>query len=266
MLKLASTYSIVAIDREAGEMGVAVQSHWFSVGSIVAWAEPGVGVVATQSVVEVSYGPLGLALMRNGLTAENTLKALLNIDQTPEVRQVAMLDKNGRISTHTGSKCIPEAGHIIGDGYSVQANLMRNSRVWVEMADAYEKSRGPLYERLLIALEAAEAAGGDVRGRQSACIIVVKTTSSGSYWEDKVIDLRVEDHPEPLKELRRLVTLHKAYEHANIGDSLVSEGKIEEALKEYQKAAILAPEKIELKFWQALTMYLHDRREEAKWL
>ncbi|MEM3544795.1 MAG: DUF1028 domain-containing protein [Nitrososphaerota archaeon] len=264
MFRPLSTYSIVAIDRENGVMGVAVQSHWFSVGSIVAWAEPGVGVVATQSVVEVSYGPLGLALMRGGMTAEKALKALLCIDQFPEVRQVAMLDKNGIVAAHTGSKCIPEAGHIIGDGFSVQANLMRSSRVWVEMAEAFKNSKGPLHERLLTALEAAEAAGGDIRGRQSACILVVKTSSSGSIWGGKIVDLRVEDHPEPLKELRRLVTLHEAYEHANRGDSLVAEGKIEEALQEYKKASELAPDKIELKFWQALTMYLHDRRTEAE--
>lgn len=264
MFRIASTYSIVAIDRDAGEMGVAVQSHWFSVGSIVAWAEPGVGVVATQSIVEVSYGPLGLALMRGGLTAEQALKALLSIDQTPEVRQVAMLDRNGVIATHTGKRCIPEAGHVIREDFSVQANLMRSDKVWIEMASAFEKSKGPLYKRLLTALEAAEAAGGDIRGRQSACIVVVKNTSSRSYLRDKVIDLRVEDHPEPLKELRRLVTLHEAYEHANRGDSLVAEGKIEEALEEYRKASTLAPEKIELKFWQALTMYLHNKREEAE--
>lgn len=264
MFRLLSTYSIVAIDKENGVMGVAVQSHWFSVGSIVAWAEPGVGVVATQSVVEVSYGPLGLALMRGGMTAEQALKALLSIDQFPEVRQVAILDKNGVIAVHTGSKCIPEAGHVIGNDFSVQANLMRSSRVWVEMAEAFKKSKGPLHERLLTALEAAEAAGGDIRGRQSACMLIVKTDTSGSIWKDKVIDLRVEDHPEPLKELRRLVTLHEAYEHANRGDSLVAEGKIEEALEEYKKASELAPDKIELKFWQALTMYLHGRQTEAE--
>ena len=264
MFRPLSTYSIVAIDKKDRVMGVAVQSHWFSVGSIVAWAEPGVGVVATQSIVEISYGPLGLALMRGGMTAEQALKALLSIDQLPEVRQVAMLDKNGIIAVHTGNKCIPEAGHIIGDGFSVQANLMRSSRVWVEMAEAFKNSRGPLHERLLRALEAAEAAGGDIRGKQSACILVVKTSATGSIWKDKIIDLRVEDHPEPLKELRRLVTLHEAYEHANRGDGLVAEGKIDEALEEYRKASELAPDKIELKFWQALTMYLHDRRTEAE--
>jgi uncharacterized Ntn-hydrolase superfamily protein len=264
MFRPVSTYSIVAIDKESGVMGVAVQSHWFSVGSIVAWAEPGVGVVATQSIVEVSYGPLGLALMKGGMTAEQALKALLSIDQTPEVRQVAMLDKNGVVAVHTGSKCIPEAGHIIGEGFSVQANLMRSSRVWVEMAEAFRNSRGPLHERLVTALEAAENAGGDIRGRQSACILIVKTSTSGCTWKDKIMDLRVEDHPEPVKELRRLVTLHEAYKHANRGDSLVAEGRIEEALEEYQKASNIAPDKIELKFWQALTMYLHNRQMEAE--
>ncbi|GBC68589.1 hypothetical protein HRbin01_00272 [archaeon HR01] len=264
MFRPLSTYSIVAMDKEDGVMGVAVQSHWFSVGSIVAWAEPGVGVVATQSIVEASYGPLGLALMRGGMRAEQALKALLSVDQLPEVRQVAMLDKNGIVAVHTGNKCIPEAGHIIGDGFSVQANLMRSSRVWEEMAEAFKNSREPLHGRLLTALEAAEAAGGDIRGRQSACILVVKTSTTGSIWKDKIIDLRVEDHPEPLKELRRLVTLHEAYEHANRGDGFVAEGKINEALEEYRKASELAPDKIELKFWQALTMYLHNRQTEAE--
>ncbi len=264
MFRPVSTYSIVAIDKENGVMGVAVQSHWFSVGSIVAWAEPGVGVVATQSIVEVSYGPLGLALMKGGMTAEQALKALLSVDQTPEVRQVAMLDKNGVVAVHTGNKCIPEAGHIIGEEFSVQANLMRSSKVWVEMAEAFRNSKGPLHERLVTALEAAENAGGDIRGRQSACILIVKTSTSGCIWKDRIMDLRVEDHPEPVKELRRLVTLHEAYEHANRGDSLVAEGRIEEALEEYQKASNIAPDKIELKFWQALTMHLHNREMEAE--
>lgn len=264
MFRSLSTYSIVAIDKENGLMGVAVQSHWFSVGSIVAWAEPGVGVVATQSIVEVSYGPLGLALMKGGMTAEQALRALVSIDQTPEVRQVAMLDKNGIVAVHTGSKCIPEAGHIIGEGFSVQANLMRSSRVWPEMAEAFKNTKGPLHQRLLASLEAAENAGGDIRGKQSACILIVKTSTSRCTWKDRIMDLRVEDHPEPVKELKRLVTLHEAYQHANIGDSLVAEGKIEDALQEYQRASNLAPDKIELKFWQALTMYLHNKQLEAE--
>lgn len=264
MPRLVPTYSIIAIDKERGEMGVAVQSHWFSVGSIVAWAEAGVGVVATQSIVEVSYGPLGLDLMRRGLTANQALKALLSVDKNPEVRQVAMLDKNGNVAAHTGSKCIPEAGHIVGEGFSAQANLVKSKDVWIEMAEAFKSNKGPLCWRLLSALEAAEAAGGDIRGRQSACIVVVRTTSTGSYWSDKIVDLRVEDHEEPLKELRRLLILHEAYTHANNGDSLVAEGRVEEALEEYSRACEKAPDKEELKFWRALTMYVHGRREESK--
>src|SRR5437899_12471637 len=212
-----STYSIVAIDRRGGEMGVAVQSHWFSVGSVVTWAEAGVGVVATQALVEASYGPLGLALMQGGKSPTEALKSLLATDPSPRVRQVAILDFRGRVATHTGEECIPQAGHISGRGFSTQANLMRNRRVWPAMASAFRRTTGDLTSRLLASLDAAEGAGGDVRGRQSAAILVLRTKPSGSPWHDKVVDLRVEDHPAPLKELSRLVVLHQAYEHENEG-------------------------------------------------
>ncbi|MGB9806716.1 MAG: DUF1028 domain-containing protein [Thermoproteota archaeon] len=259
-----STYSIIAIDKEEGLMGVAVQSHWFSVGSVVPWAEAGVGVIATQSVAEMSYGTLGLLLMKNGKTPEQALNALRTIDPNPEVRQVAMLSADGKIAAYTGKNCIPEAGHIVGENFSAQANLMRSKEVWPAMASAFSKAKGNLVERMLAALEAAEYAGGDVRGRQSAAIVVVRTKASSEPWKDKVVDLRVEDHPDPVRELKRLVRIHKAYEHANKGDELMAAGRVSEAMKEYEQASKEAPEIEELKFWQAVAMLNHGMVREAK--
>ncbi|HIP88248.1 MAG TPA: DUF1028 domain-containing protein [Anaerolineales bacterium] len=261
--RLAHTFSIVARDPETGELGVAVQSHWFSVGSVVTWAEAGVGAVATQSLVEVSYGPLGLALMRAGKSAGEALAALLAADEGRDLRQVAMVDAQGRVAVHTGSRCIAEAGHAVGPGFSVQANMMITGEVWPAMADAYESAEGDLAERLLVALEAGQAAGGDIRGQQSAAILIVRGTSTGRPWADTVMDLRVEDHPEPIRELRRLVQIHRAYQHMNRGDERLGEGKVEEALEEYRTAAALAPHIEELPFWQAVTLADLGRLEEA---
>ncbi len=262
IIRPVATYSIIAIDKDEGLMGVAVQSHWFSVGSVVSWAETGVGVVATQSIAEISYGPLGLFLMRSGKTPKEALTALLSIDPNPEVRQVAMLDSEGRIAVHTGKNCIPEAGHIIGNGFSVQANLMRNKNVWPAMADAFEKSEGSLPHRLMKALEAAEAAGGDIRGMQSAAMVVVRTRQMEPSWV-KVLDLRVEDHPRPLEELKRLIKVHEAYLHANKGDEFVAQGKFQDAMNEYKKAMDSAPDVIELKFWSAVTLLKYNKTEDA---
>ncbi|MGH7341938.1 MAG: DUF1028 domain-containing protein, partial [Candidatus Rokuibacteriota bacterium] len=187
------TFSIVARDSATGDIGVAVQSHYFSVGPIVPWAEPGIGAVATQSLVEVSYGPRGLELMRNGRSAEQALRELVSQDEHADVRQVAMVDAKGGVAAHTGGKCIPDAGDMTGNGYSVQANLMASAKVWPAMARAYEQSKGDLAERLLAALEAAQQAGGDIRGQQSAAIVIVKGKRSNRPWADRVMDLRVED-------------------------------------------------------------------------
>lgn len=261
--RLAHTFSIVARDPETGQLGVAVESHWFSVGSVVTWAEAGVGAVATQSLVEVSYGPLGLALMRAGKSAHEALTALLAADEGRDLRQVAMVDAQGRVAAHTGARCIAEAGHIVGEGFSVQANMMVNADVWPAMADAYRGAEGDLAARLLAALEAGQAAGGDIRGQQSAAILIVSGTSTGRPWADKVMELRVEDHPEPIKELRRLVQVHRAYEHMNRGDEALGEGRVEEALEEYRSAAELAPDIVELPFWHAVTLADMGRLEEA---
>jgi len=262
---LAHTFSIVARDPVTGEMGVAVQSHWFSVGSIVTWAEAGVGAVATQSFVDPSYGFKGLELMRGGTPAPEALKRLLDADGQREVRQVAMIDGQGRVSAFSGKLDIQAAGHQVGEQYSVQANMMENARVWPEMAAAFEKTRGDLADRMLAALDAAQRAGGDIRGKQSAAILIVKATSTGRPWAgaDRVFDLRVDDHPEPIVELKRLVRLQRAYAHANRGDELVAEKKIDEALKEYTAAGELAPEILELPFWQAVTLVVVGREAEA---
>lgn len=261
--RIAHTFSIVARDPESGEMGVAVQSHWFSVGSLVSWAEAGVGAVATQAMVEVSYGPLGLALMRAGQSAPQALKALLTIDGERELRQVAMVDAQGRVDAHTGARCIADAGHETGEGFSVQANMMACPGVWPAMASAYREATGDLAERMLAALEAGQAAGGDVRGRQSASILIVKSASTGRPWADTVMELRVEDHSEPIRELRRLVLLHRAYQRMNRGDELLGAGQVEEALHEYRAAAAIAPHIEELPFWHAVTLADLGRVDEA---
>jgi len=258
-----STYSIVARDPATGQMGVAVQSHWFSVGPVVPWAEAGVGVVATQSLVEISYGPLGLDLMRAGKSAKQALDALLEADPHHSVRQVAMVDRDGVVAAYTGDSCIAAAGHIVGEGFSVQANLMVDETIWPAMAEAFQTAKGDLAERMLAALEAAQRQGGDIRGRQSAAILIVRAESTGRAWEDRIVDLRVEDNPEPVKELRRLLRIHRAYEHENKGDEYAAQRDFDSALREYARAAELAPEITELVFWQAVTLFTSGDEEKA---
>jgi uncharacterized Ntn-hydrolase superfamily protein len=262
---LAHTFSIVARDPATGEMGVAVQSHWFSVGSLVTWAEAGVGAVATQSFVEPGYGMRGLDLMRRGRSAPQALDQLVARDAMRDGRQVAMIDARGRVSAYTGKSAIASAGHRVGTNFSVQANLMANDRVWPAMAEAFEQTRGDLADRMLAALEAGQAVGGDIRGRQSAAILVVRGKSSARPWigGDRVFDLRVEDQPEPIVELRRLMRLQRAYAHANAGDDLMTQKKVDEALKEYQAASTLAPEIVELPFWHAVTLASIGREADA---
>ena len=203
------TYSIVGRDPETGELGVAVQSRAFNTGAVVPWAAPGVGAVATQSYTEMSYGPLGLDLLRAGRSPQDALAELVAADEDSAYRQVALLDAQGRVAVHVGESCIPAAGFAVGDGFSAQANMVDSERVWESMAEAFEGSEGPFAERLLSALDAAEAAGGDWRGRQAGGIVVVG--SEGQPWE-RELDLRVDDHPDPLGELRRLLRLRRAYE------------------------------------------------------
>jgi uncharacterized Ntn-hydrolase superfamily protein len=266
LLRPVNTYSIVARDSVTGQMGVAVQSHWFSVGPIVPFAEAGVGAVATQSFVEVSYGPLGLELMRLGRTAPEALAALVSTDDDRDVRQVGMVDAQGNVAGHTGARAIYAAGHRTGAQYTVQANLMENPTVWDAMAEAYERAEGDLAERLLQALEAAEAEGGDIRGRQSAAIVIVSGTSTGRPWVDRVFDLRIEDHPEPLVELRRLVQLQRAYLKLNEGDGWVTAGNIPEALASYTAALAFVPDEAtngEAAFWVGVTLADTGNEEDA---
>ncbi len=248
------TYSIVARDPVTGEIGVAVQSHWFSVGSTVPWAEAGIGAVATQSFVDPSYGPLGLEMMRAGKSAPEALAGLLASDPEREVRQVAMIDAKGRVAAHTGKKDIAAAGQFVGQGFSVQANLMANDKVWPAMAKAFEGARGDLADRMLAALEAAQAVGGDIRGQQSAALLVVPGTPSGRPWADRIFDLRVEDHERPLQELRRLLVVARGYRHMNAGDLAVERKDVPGAEREYGAAMKLLPDSAEVVFWYAAAL------------
>jgi uncharacterized Ntn-hydrolase superfamily protein len=257
------TFSIVARDPRSGEMGVAVQSHWFSVGTLCPWAEAGAGAIATQSFVNVSFGPRGLALLREGGSAGEVLEALLAADEGREVRQVAIVDARGEVAAHTGRKCVPQAGHRLGEGFSVQANLMLNDRVWPAMAAAFEVARGPLAERLVAALEAGQAAGGDIRGKQSAALLVVRSESTGQVWEDRLVDLRVEDHVEPVAELKRLLAVSRAYEHMNRGDLAIEEGDVAGALQAYQAAEEMFPGNLEMQYWHAVALANAGMVEDA---
>lgn len=260
---LAHTYSIVAYDSLTGEIGVAVQSHWFSVGTVVCWGEAGVGVIATQSFVNVSFGPRGLELLKKGKTPQEVVNELIQSDEGREYRQLAVLDAKGNAAAFTGKNCIQPAGHIVGKGFSVQANLMSNEKVWPSMAEAFQKSKGPLAERLLIALEAAEQAGGDIRGKQSAALLVFSGKPTGNIWEDKIVDLRVDDNPEPLVELRRLLKVHRAYEHMNNGDLAVEKNDMEKAMQEYSAAMEMFPDNLEMKYWTAVTLANNGRFNDA---
>ena len=243
------TYSIVALDPETREVGVAVQSHWFSVGPLCAWARAGVGAVATQSVVEPAYGPNALDRLAEGVGARQALGELLAADPLQAVRQVAVIDNRGQIGVHTGKDCIDHASHVTGEHHSCQANMMARDTVPAAMSDAFTATQGALPQRLLAALDAAEAQGGDVRGRQSAAMVVVP--DEGEPWR-RTVDLRVEDHDVPLQELRRLLTLQSAYDLAGAADELLAAGRTDEAGALYQRAAELAPDSDELLFWSGL--------------
>ncbi|HXI95897.1 MAG TPA: DUF1028 domain-containing protein [Candidatus Acidoferrum sp.] len=248
------TYSIVARDKKTGELGVAVQSHYFQVSPAVPWALAGVGAVATQSHVNLSYGPLGLELLQAGYSAEQALKALTAGDPRAEVRQCGIVDAAGSVAAHTGSKCIPAAGHRLGDGFSCQANLMEKDTVWDAMAEAFTTTDAPLAERMMAALEAAEAEGGDIRGKQSAAMVVVAGKNTGRPWDDRIIDLRVEDAAEPLPELRRLLRVKRAYMTAGDADPLEEAGDMKGAVAKLHEALAIAPEMIELRFMTGVTM------------
>ncbi len=248
------TYSSVARDPVTGDLGVAVQSHWFAVGNGVLWAEPGVGAIATQSFAEPEYGRLGLQRMRGGASAPDALRELVAADDGRAVRQVAFVDAAGRVAVHTGESCIAHAGDHAGDGFSVQANLMANDRVVPAMTAAYQAAQGDLADRLLAALDAAQEAGGDIRGCQSAAIRVVAGTASSEPSHDVRVDLRVDDSADPLRELRRLLGKHRVYAHMNAGDVAVEEKNLAAARDHYAAAAEAAPGNTEVRYWQAVTL------------
>jgi uncharacterized Ntn-hydrolase superfamily protein len=245
----------VARDTLTGEMAVGVQSHWFSVGTAVPWGEAGVGVVATQSFVNKSYGTKGLELIKQGKTAPEALKELLAKDEGREVRQVAMLDVNGNVNAYTGKNCIEYANDIVGNNYSVQSNMMLGDKVCVAMAKAYEAAGGkPLAERILSALQGAQSVGGDIRGKQSAAILVVAGKNTGQPWSDRLIDLRVDDHVAPLTELERLLRLFRAYQHMDKGDLATEKNDMQQAMEEYGAAMKMFPANLEMKYWTAITL------------
>jgi uncharacterized Ntn-hydrolase superfamily protein len=262
-LRPVNTYSIVARDAASGELGVAVQSHWFSVGSGVLWAEPGIGAVATQSFTDPNYGPLGLQLMRAGKDAADALAALLAVDEHANVRQVGMVDAAGTVANHTGDMSISEHCDIAGEGFTVQANLMWKPTVCEAMAAAYLAAEGDLAERMMVALEAAQAEGGDMRGKQSAAILVVSGDRSLSPWQGRVVDLRVEDHATPLLEMRRLLTLARAYNLMNEGDELMTRNEIDAAVEAYSAAEAIVPDSHEMIFWHAATLAGAGRVDES---
>jgi uncharacterized Ntn-hydrolase superfamily protein len=243
---------------------VAVQSHFFGVGSIVSWADAGVGAVATQATVEPAYGPKGLDLMRDGKSAPAALDQLLGDDSQEPVRQVAMIDRGGRVAVHTGARCIPHAGHAVGDQVSAQANIMERNTVPAAMVRAYSTASGISFaERLLAALDAAQAEGGDLRGRQSAALLIVSPRATGNPAEDRPMDLRVEDHSDPLGELRRLVSLRRAYERVDVGDQLAAAGDVEGSLAEYEAAHRSQPDNLELAFWHGVALAASGREDDA---
>jgi uncharacterized Ntn-hydrolase superfamily protein len=272
------TYSIVARDKKTGEFGVAVQSHYFQVGPRVPWALSGVGAVATQSRVNVSYGPLGLEYLKAGYTADQAIKALTAADTNPELRQCAIVDAAGNAAAHTGAKCIPAAGHVVGDGFSCQANLMEKDTVWDAMAKAYMPTDAPLAERMLAALDAAEAEGGDIRGKQSAAMLVVSGQPTGRSWEDRTIDLRVDDSAEPLVELRRLLRIKRAYETSGEADRIYATGDRMAAARIRVDGFRLAPDMEELGFWAGVglaeagdldggcELIAHALKKDSRWM
>jgi uncharacterized Ntn-hydrolase superfamily protein len=254
------TYSIVARDPVTGRFGVAVQSHYLGVGPVVPWLVPGIGAIATQAQVDISYGLIGLELLRNGRSAEQVIAALLAADATPEVRQVGVVDTEGRAAAHTGTATIPAAGHLVRDGFTVQGNLLERDSCWPAMSEAYEAAltQGqPFSERLLRALEAAEAEGGDVRGRQSSAIVIVDGSLQPNAWKGRILDARVDDHPDPVAELRRIVDLYEAYALFDEEGDAVAAGLSE--AERYEAARRRAPDALELVFWMGIE---HAKRGE----
>jgi uncharacterized Ntn-hydrolase superfamily protein len=234
---------------------VAVQSHYLGVGPVVPWLEAGVGAIATQAQVNISFGPIGLELLRAGRTAEEVVAACLAGDEQPAVRQLGVVDTQGNAAAHTGADCIPACGHLVREGFTVQGNLLERETCWPAMAAAYEAAlaeEAPFVERLLRALEAAEREGGDVRGRQSAAIMVVSAELQQAAWRGRLMDLRIEDHPDPVPELRRIVTMQLAYGLMDDEGDAAKAGTSGD--ERYAQAMQMAPDAYELAFWWGLEL------------
>ena len=262
--RLAATYSITARDPETGQLGVAVQSSYFSVGTHVSWAEPGVGAIATQAITEVSYGPRGLHRMKEGEAAQTALDAQLAEDPGRDLRQVAYMDAKGDAAAFTGAACVPACGHRIGDGYTVQGNMLSSDDVWQAMGPAFERATGSLADRLMTALRAAEAAGGDVRGRQSAALLVVAGEAQAETWEGRLVDLHVEDDPHPLDELARLLEIRRAYDVFDEARALFFAGRTDEAVELAARARTSQPGNPQFAFWTGVALANAGRTEEAR--
>ena len=258
------TFSIVARDPTTGELGVAVQSHAFSVGSLVPWLEPGVGAVATQSLPLLDFGPLGLQAMREGATAQEALDRVASTDPSLPTRQVGMVAADGSAASHTGTSCIPVAAQHVGDGVAIQGNILATDRVVPDMVEAWNGGTGPLAERLLSVLDAAQAAGGDLRGQQSAALVVVGGDRTDRPWAQRRVLLHVEDHPAPLDELRRLLGLRRANDLLEEADEHVAAGELDAAVDAYARAVELAPDQTELRFWAAVTLFTAGAHDEAR--
>jgi uncharacterized Ntn-hydrolase superfamily protein len=259
------TYSIVARDPETGRFGIAVQSHYLGVGPVVPWLEAGVGAVATQARANTSFGPIGLELLRGGRSAGEVVAALIASDDHADHRQVGVVDAHGGAAAYTGDQTIPAAGHLVGDGFTVQGNLLERDSCWPAMAAAYEAGLGeglPFVERLLRALEAAEREGGDVRGRQSAAIQVVDGALHPAAWRGRILDMRIEDHPNPVPELRRIVTMQLAYDLTDDDGDAAKAGM--GAQERYEHARRLSPEAYELVFWRGVELAIGGEVEAAR--
>jgi len=257
------TYSIIGRDPTTGATGIAVQSRWFHAGQDLAWIEPGVGAVCTQAMTDPSYGPRGLALMREGRSPAEALAEATAADEGREVRQVAYMDAAGGVAQHTGAACVSSAGHVVGRDCCAQGNMLASDTCWHAMVDAFEDTAGDLIDRLLAALDAAEREGGDARGRQGARILVRPAKATGVAWEDRIVDLQVADHPVPVRELRRLVDLQRAY--LRLGQALdhARQGNYTAAAAEADRAHLLAPADDQISFWRATILGAAGRLDEA---
>ncbi len=264
------TYSIVARDPASGQLGVAVQSHFFAAGRVVPWARAGVGAVATQSFAEPSYGSLGLALMGAGQSAESALTALVTVDPAADRRQVAMVDARGGVAAHTGTGCVGAAGHCSDHQVSAQANMMARPTVWKAMIEAYSRAHGDLASRLLEALEAAAAEGGDLRGQQSAALVVVSGELTGRPWQDLLIDLRVDDHSDPVGELGRLLQLDRAYQRIGAAFEPILQGSqgeleaVDDQIDGLARAQEVLGANFESTFWRGVLLARSGRMAEAR--